>query len=396
MAVVGGGAASLMFAACIDTNKFDVVIYERNNAPGRKFLVAGDGGFNLTHSEPPQEFIRRYTPSHFIKDAFERFNNADLVNWLHDAGIPTRTGSSGRVFPTKEFKPIEVLNVFLKIIRSKAIQFKFRHQWLGFLPNGALRFQNAFEELEVVGDHVVFALGGASWPVTGSAGEWRGFFEGKGINTRVFEASNCTMHVHWPEAIATRFSGEPLKNIKISCAEHAVMGEVIITEEGLEGSGIYPLSPLIRAQLNSKGAAEIQIDLKPALTKRELLKKISASPAHLSQSDRLRKALNLNALQMELLKHYVSKKTFLDNETLVAAVKALPLRISGMAPVKDAISTVGGIMLEEIDKKFMLKKLPDHYVIGEMLDYDAPTGGYLLQSCFSMGKFLAEVLNKDL
>jgi len=391
--IIGGGACALMLGCELDPLKFEVAIYEKNAALGRKFLVAGDGGLNLTHSENKVEFIKRYTPPGFITEAFDCFSNEDFVTWLNALGVETFVGSSGRIFPVKGTKPIEVLNALLSKIESNAASLHYKHEWLGFSENNALVFKNSKGTMAVQSDYAIFCMGGASWPVTGSTGHWAGFFEEKKITVNPFLASNCTFKINWDKKLLEGAEGKVLKNCAITCAGSTHLGEVVITSFGIEGSGIYPLSPQIREQLKHAGEAQVVIDLKPSLSFDKLLEKLSAKKITTNFTTHVKAQLNLSDTQLRLLKHVVSKDDFLDIKKLCAHVKNLKLTITGTGPVADAISTVGGIDLLEVDRFFELKKMPRFFAIGEMLDYDAPTGGYLLQSCFSMAKFLSGYLN---
>lgn len=354
-------------------------MYEKNSAQARKFLVAGHGGLNLTHSEPLEQFIKRYTPASFFEPLLRSFSNADLQSWFNSIGIPTFTGTSKRIFPKKGIKPIEVLNAILKVIKDKNVKLNTEYNWQG-------------EEMDA--DITVFALGGSSWKITGSDGGWTTYFQNKGIEIIPFQASNCAFQIHWPKNLINLAEGLPLKNIAIKSLDTRKEGEVVITAFGMEGSAIYALSPQIRQQLNEQQKAICYIDLKPSLSLDKLIELLNNKPANYTMTKYLDSVLNLSKAQLALLKSLTAKEDFLNNETLASKIKALPLEITGIAPIDEAISTVGGVSLKEIDDHFQLKKWPGHYVIGEMLDWDAPTGGYLLQGCFSMGYNLAEYLNK--
>jgi len=395
VSIVGGGACALILACELDPKKFSVSVFEKNNALGRKFLVAGDGGLNLSHSENEREFILRYTPHEFLSKAFLHFSNTKFIEWLNALGIETFVGSSGRVFPKKGIKPIDVLKCFEEKIKKKNVSLNFKHEWKGFENNNELIFKATTGNKIIKSDITIFCLGGASWPVTGSKGDWRSLFEIKNIKTNSFRASNCSFKVEWPNNIVKEIEGKPLKNISITCNNKMHIGEIVLTAFGIEGSGIYPLSPQIRDQLKENGSAKIFIDLKPALTKEECVNKINEKGAGLSYTENIIKKLNLNKTQMLLLKSKMSKNDFLEPLKFVNNLKSFEIQISALGPIEDAISSVGGISLEEINERFELKKLENNFVIGEMLDYDAPTGGYLLQSCFSMGKFLADHLNNN-
>jgi uncharacterized flavoprotein (TIGR03862 family) len=382
VAIIGGGASALMLAAQLDELKFDVTIYEGNSALGRKFLVAGDGGFNLTHSEELDKFISRYTPSDFFKHIISTFTNNDLLDWLKKIGIETFVGSSKRVFPIEGIKPIDVLNAILNELKRKNVSIRTNHTWKGFEAN------------EVKADIIVFALGGASWKVTGSDGAWIKHFLEKGIEIIPFQASNCAYEVKWKPEFISVAEGKSLKNILLRCDVQEKKGELVITKFGLEGGAIYALSPHIRKQLNKQGKAIVYLDLKPSLTVEQIKDKFRAR-GNRTIKKLLIDRLSFDDAQIELSKTILSKEEFTDLAVLAAKLKALPIIITSAAPMDDAISTVGGISLNEIDTNFQLKKLPNTYCIGEMLDWDAPTGGYLLQGCFSMGYCLAQHLNED-
>jgi uncharacterized flavoprotein (TIGR03862 family) len=393
ISIIGGGASALILGCELNTKKYTVSIFEKNTALARKFLVAGDGGLNLTHSEDESKFILRYTPYEFLETAFKNFSNKDLIKWLNNTGLETFVGTSGRVFPKKGIKPIDVLNRLEEKIKSNSVKINFKHEWTGFSENNELIFKTPTGNNQIQSDVVIFCLGGASWPVTGSKGDWLSFFKDKKIKTTPFEASNCSFKINWPQELIKVIEGKPLKNISIKCGNKIHAGEIVLTSFGIEGSGIYPLSPQIRDELNKLGLAKIYIDLKPLLSSEEALKKITNSRSKLSYTENIVKQLNLNKTQIILLKSVMSKSDFLDPIKIVNNLKNLELLISSLGPIEDAISSVGGISLTEISEDFELKKLKNKFVIGEMLDYDAPTGGYLLQSCFSMGKYLADHLN---
>jgi uncharacterized flavoprotein (TIGR03862 family) len=393
IAIIGSGPSALMLAAVLEEKMFDVTIYERNAAPARKFLVAGDGGFNLTHSEDIELFITRYTPSHFLEKSIRLFSNSDLRNWLNDIGIETFIGTSKRVFPVKPRKPIDVLNAFLNKLKAKNVRLKTKMEWKGWTDKDELLFQNDTKELIVKADLTVFALGGASWSKTGSTGSWANYFAQKNIGIVPFQPSNCSYQVNWNTNFISLSEGKPLKNISVFCAGIEKKGEVVITRFGIEGGAVYALSPKIRQQLKETNNAGIFIDLKPMLTAEVVLAKLK-SAGNKTISNVLSGELKLNSTAIALLKSVLTKNEYTDAALLAEKIKQLPLQITGMAPIDEAISTVGGIALSETDENFQLKKMPGHFAIGEMLDWDAPTGGYLLQGCFSMGNYLGQKLNE--
>jgi uncharacterized flavoprotein (TIGR03862 family) len=392
IAIIGSGPAALMLAATLDETLFDVTIYERNFAPARKFLVAGDGGFNLTHSEALEQFINRYTPSTYLEKSLCLFSNLDLQNWLRQIGIETYVGSSKRIFPVKEIKPIQVLNAILNELKNKNVQLKMKHEWKGWNDRNEIVFKNESDEIIVKADLVVFALGGASWSKTGSDGMWTSYFKMKNIEIVSFQSSNCAYQIHWDENFIDHAEGQAMKNISVFCNGKEKKGEIVITRFGIEGGSVYALSPEIRKQLNENKIATVFIDLKPSLTLETIKSKLT-SIGNRSISKALSDYVKLSKLQIALLKSILSKDNFTDANVLSENIKRLPISILGLAPIDEAISTVGGISLLETDEYFQLKKLPNQYAIGEMLDWDAPTGGYLLQACFSMGSYLADRLN---
>jgi len=393
IAIIGGGSASLMLASTLNENIFDVTIYEYNVALGRKFLVAGDGGLNLTYWEEPETFINRYSPKQFLEKSIRDFNNVDLRNWLLDLGIETYVGSSNRIFPIKGIKPIEVLNAILDKLKAQNVRILTKYEWKGWNDKDALIFENSDNTILIKPDIVVYSLGGASWSKTGSTGKWTELFRNKGVDIVPFQPSNCAFKINWDKNFIQESEGKPLKNIVISCNLKSKTGEVVITQFGIEGGAVYALSPEIRSELSINNASTIYIDLKPTLSLNEILSKFRNNESR-TISNVLKEQINLNSLQIALIKSVISKEDFMNADVLSEKIKQLPLQIVGLADIEESISTVGGIALSETDDNFMLKKLPNNYVIGEMLDWDAPTGGYLLQGCFSMGNYLGKKLNE--
>lgn len=385
----------MMLASQLNENLFDVNIYEKNSALGRKFLVAGKGGFNLTHAEPIDNFIARYTPTSFLENSLRGFSNTDLQEWFSSIGIKTYSGTSDRIFPIKGIKPIEVLNAILKQLEKNKVKINYEFDWKGFDANDSLVFETSAGIKKIKADITIFALGGASWKVTGSDGAWLNYFSVKNILYEPFEASNCAFKIDWPKNIISKIEGKALKNCEFICGEKTHKGEAVITKFGIEGSGVYPLSGEFRKQIHKNKKAIVYVDLKPQLTSNEIKNRIEKK-GKINLTAFLEKDLKINGAKISLLKTFLSKDEFMDNEKLISKIKKFPLQIISLAPIDEAISTVGGISLSEIDEDFQLKKLYDHYIIGEMLNWDAPTGGYLLQGCFSMGFNLAKHLNAAL
>lgn len=392
IAIVGGGPAALFLAAHLDENQYAITIYEKNATVGRKFLVAGQGGFNLTHSEAIETMLSRYTPTLFLKNALNDFSNTDLRLFLESIHIPTYIGTSKRVFPVKTIKPIKVLNAFLNLLKKKNVVIQTNFNWKGFEADNTLIFETPNGEQKVVAHTVIFALGGASWKVTGSDGTWFRPFEERGITCLPFRASNCAFEIKWPNELTKTIAGKALKNCAFRCGEKEIKGEAVLTAFGIEGSGVYPLSGEIRKQLDTTKTAGLFIDFKPQLTKVEIKNRL-VSTKNTTLSRFLETELKLSKTVLLLLKTFLSKEEFTNPETLSSSIKNLKIDVSALGPIDEAISTVGGLAINEINEHYELKKMPRNYAIGEMLDWDAPTGGYLLQACFSMGYRLAKHLN---
>ena len=378
-----------MLAAQLDTDKYQVTIYDKKKAVGRKFLVAGEGGLNLTFNAPLDELINQYHPNDFIAPILQQFTNEDLRNWFKSLEVPTFLGSSNRVFPAKELKLIDVLNKIIKHLMAKDVQFKLDTQWTGWNTKGHLCFNDS-EDIE--SDFTVFALGGASWKVTGSDGSWSGAFMERGINVLPFRAANCAFHIDWDKNFIHTHAGKPLKNIALKYKKQSSKGELVVSEFGLEGNALYALSRSLQDELLTKKSVCIKLDLKPTMTATQIKAKYKKSKLT-KVTDILKEDLSLDRTAVALIKQYSDKETFTDIDQLAKIIKAVPITLKAADDIDKAISTLGGIALDEIDTNFQLNKMPNTYAIGEMLDWYAPTGGYLLQGCFSMGFSLAENLN---
>jgi len=382
IAIIGGGSAGLFAAEmlCYDN---DVMVYEKGKTIGRKFLVAGKGGFNLTNQAIGESLTQQYLSDSFLRKKIKAHDSNEMRQWLLDLGVPTFVGTSGRVFPEKGIKPIEVLKKIKNKLLENKVQFKFFNEFVGFDKNCKTLVKENDEVKIVDADIVVFALGGASWSVTGSDGKWLEYFKKIGIKTKPFQSSNCGVNVEWSDHLKNHHSGKPLKNIEVSILGKKVKGEALITNYGLEGNAIYPIIPEVRKLLNNNTPAFLEIDLKPHNSPEELFQKIKNKP---EKTKSYAQSLKLNATQVALLKSFSSKDDFLKPSVFIDLVKHLQIPIQSLRPIEEAISTVGGIDFSEVGGNFSLKKYPNIYVIGEMLDWDAPTGGFLLQGCYSMAK----------
>lgn len=390
VAIIGGGPAGLM-AAHTAASFAEVDLYEANKAVGRKFLVAGQGGFNLTNHRDGEDLRMQYTPAGLLDEALQAFGSAVFRAWLEDLGVGTYVGSSGRVFPLRGTKPVAVLQAILRALQARGVRTHVEHRFVGFDSHARPLIEHAGDRSVPAADAYLFALGGASWPVTGSTGHWREAFDHLGVATAPFRASNCGVHVPWPTAFAAAHAGKPLKNITIRAGERTFAGEATITEHGLEGNAIYPAVPALRAALERTGTALLHLDLKPGRTAEALHPLLIDAP-----SKRWVELLRLDRAQTALLKAFTTREEFFDAGQLVRALKALPLSVTALRPVTEAISTVGGIAPDQLDRGFALKGQPHLITVGEMVDWDTPTGGFLLQGCFAMGHHAALALRDRL
>lgn len=385
-AIVGAGPAGLFAAEHLARAGWRVTIYERMPSPARKFLMAGRGGLNLTHSEDFAKFISRYhDPAGVIARAVIAFPPFALISWANGLGVETFVGSSGRVFP-KAMKASPLLRAWLRRLGDLGVVLKTGWTWSGF--GGApthLSFETARGEQVVRADAVLLALGGASWPRLGSDGTWTRILEDAGVAITPLQASNCGVVVPWSAHMAKHF-GAPLKRVAVTCGRLTVRGEAIVTAKGLEGGAVYALSQELRATLAS-GPATIKIDLKPDQTLETLAYEIGRAPPKSTTTNLLRKAAALSGAAAAVAREAGALPR--ERSDLAYAIKNVQLRVSGLAGLERAISTAGGIRQDAVDDALMLRPLPGVFVAGEMLDFDAPTGGYLLQAAFATGHMAA-------
>ncbi len=389
VAVIGGGPAGLMAAEVLARGGAAVTVYDRMPSVGRKLLLAGRGGLNLTHSEELERFLGRYgAAAPHLRQAIEAFSPADLIAWCEGLGQATFVGSSGRVFP-KAMKASPLLRAWLERLRTMGVAFKLRHHWRGWDDGGQLLFDSPQGRVAIKPDATILALGGASWPRLGSDGGWASALTGAGIAVVELRPANCGFIANWSDVLKGRFAGQPLKRIALSFGDAKARGEAIITAAGLEGGGIYALSSLLREAIAEEGEATLHIDLRPDTTLSELEQRLSAPRGKQSLSTFLRKAASLPPAAIGLLHESTAsaaaRVSTLPPAALAMLIKAVPVRLTGVAPIARAISTAGGIAFDEIDEHFMLRRRPGTFVAGEMLDWEAPTGGYLLQASFATG-----------
>lgn len=392
IAIIGGGPAGLFAAEALAAKGQDVTVYDAMPSVGRKFLLAGaHGGLNLTHSEPLEAFMLRYGPaSALLAPCLKAFTPDQLQAWSHGLDQKTFVGTSGRVFPVgMSAKPL--LRGWLSRLEALGVKFVLKHRWVGWRDEGTLLFLDAEnEETEVKADAVLLALGGASWPRTGSDGSWYEVLEAANIPLTPLAPANCGFEVPWTSYIS-RFAGQPLKSVTVSFADTVRQGDIMITDKGVEGSVIYALSSQIRKAIEREGKAVLTLDLRPHLSSDELTERLNAPRKAQSFSTYLRKAAGITSLAVALLRECVPPQDLPVNDVaaLAALIKNLPLTLTRPASLARAISTAGGVKFDGLDDHFMLRAKPGVFVAGEMMDWEAPTGGYLMQGCFSTGVWAA-------
>src|SRR6266403_224034 len=389
VAIIGGGPAGLMAAAVLASGGAGVTVYDAMPSVGRKCLMAGRGGLNLTHSEALPEFLTRYGEAQpRLAPAIEAFPPAGLRAWSEALGQPTFIGSSGRVFPTA-FKASPLLRAWLRRLDAMGVQLALRQRWTGWNDGEQLLFQTPDGKRVVDAHATVLALGGARWPRLGSNAAWVETLAARGVAISPLRPANCGFTVAWSEIFRDRFEGQPLKGIALSFGSHTVRGEVIITRAGLEGGAIYALSAVLREAIANAGKATLHVALRPDLQMQDLMAQLSRPRGRQSLSSFLRKAAHLSPVAIGLLQETAIAKgvplSSLSSASLAGLINTVPVELNGVASIARAISTAGGVSFDELDADFMIRRLRGIFAAGEMLDWEAPTGGYLLQAAFATG-----------
>ncbi|ROM76748.1 NAD(FAD)-utilizing dehydrogenase [Pseudomonas brassicacearum] len=388
IAIIGGGPAGLMAAEVLSQAGIQVDLYDGMPSVGRKFLLAGVGGMNITHSEAYPAFLSRYAErAPNLAPLLRAFGADELCTWIHGLGIDTFVGSSGRVFPT-DMKAAPLLRAWLKRLRDAGVMIHTRHRWLGWNPDGSLRIAAPDGEKTLQPDATLLALGGGSWSRLGSDGAWMLPLEQRGVVLAPLQPSNCGFEVQaWSDLMVSKFAGAPLKNIAIGLNDDVPrLGECVITATGIEGSLIYALSAPIREAINQHGSATIHLDLLPGRPVDKIQQALSKPRGSRSMAKHLHSQLGIDGVKAALLRELTPAEGFADPARLAQAIKALPLPLVKTRPLDEAISSAGGVTFEALDERLMLKQIPGVFCAGEMLDWEAPTGGYLLTACFASGR----------
>lgn len=389
VAIIGAGPAGLMAAEAALERGARVAIYDAMPSPARKFLMAGKSGLNITHSEDEGVFRSRYTaPDGRLAAMVEAFGPAEIAAWMKGLGIETYVGSSGQVFPVG-MKASPLLRAWLARLGKSGATLHPRHRWTGWDDSGALVFDAPGGETRVEADATILALGGASWPRLGSDGAWTDILAARGVEIEPFAPSNCGFTVDWSARMLAAQEGAPVKGVALSVGGRTQRGDFVITRAGIESGAVYPLSAALRQELAGRGTATLLVDLLPDTEEGALAARLSGVNPKESASNRLRKAAKLDGVKAALVNEVTRGAPPREPGALARLIKALPLTLTGTAPIDTAISTAGGVAWEALDERLMLKAVPGTYCVGEMVAWDAPTGGYLLTACLAMGRGVA-------
>ena len=390
LAIIGGGPAGLMAAEVARAGGIEVDLFEAKGSVGRKFLIAGKGGLNLTHAEPRPGFDARYgARASDVGRWLDDFDADALRDWARGLGVDTFVGSSDRVFPTDR-KAAPLLRGWVRRLREAGVRFHVQHRWTGWDDDGALRFDTPDGERHFTAPATVLALGGGSWPELGSDGAWVPWLAQRGIDVAPLQPSNCGFDLGWTEHFSARHAGAPLKPViahwrDAAGVEHALQGECVVTATGIEGSLIYALSAQLRDAISADGSVTLHLDLAPGRTLERLTQELARPRGSRSVSEHLRRQAGLDGVKSALLYEVLTREQMNDPTVLAATIKRLPLTLLRPRPIAEAISSAGGVRLEALDDQLMLNAHPGVFCAGEMLDWEAPTGGYLLTACFASG-----------
>ncbi|HQS67522.1 MAG TPA: TIGR03862 family flavoprotein [Sulfuricurvum sp.] len=395
--IIGAGPAGLMAADVLSTYGLNVDIYEAKPSVGRKFLMAGKGGLNITHSEPFSDFINRYDQSDWLQPMLSEFNSQKIVAWMDSLGISSFIGTSGRIFPT-EMKAAPLLRRWLSSLKKRGVKVHCNHYWQGFTANRSLRFSTIHGEKLITPDATILALGGASWPSLGSDGAWANILASMNVDINPMLPSNCGFRATWSSYLHPHF-GKPLKNVsawvKNDCGELLKSSaEAVLTTYGIEGGLVYALSRPLREQILIHGTTTLYLDLLPNVTADKLVSLLA--PSRKQSINNIWRKAGLDDVKAALIRELLPKEKWSDSTSVATIIKQCPIELSGMQPIEEAISTAGGVKQGALTGELMIQNVPNVYCAGEMLDWDAPTGGYLMTAAFASGRFAAYGVLKNL
>lgn len=388
VAIIGGGPAGLMAAEVLSDQGLDVHLYDAMPSLGRKFLMAGKSGLNLTHNENFATFLTRFgAATDRLAPSLKAFDPQDIQDWVQGLGVETFVGTSNRVFP-KDFKAAPLLRGWLHRLRERGVTIHVRHKWTGWAET-ALSFDTPDGMTQVEAEATILALGGGSWPKLGSNGAWIAFLASKGVGIASLRPANCGFDVNWSDFIKERFAGEPLKGVKLSFQNHEARGDVVVSQSGLESGPVYTLSAPLRDAIEQNGPITLYVDLSPDKSHTQLTETLSHPQGKKSMATHLKRTAKISGVKAALLREGLSKDEFNDPARLAAGIKAVPITLVAPRPISEAISSAGGVKLSALSDEFMINALPGVFCAGEMIDWEAPTGGYLLSACFATGRTAA-------
>ncbi len=387
--IIGGGPSGLMAAEVISAAGVQVDLYDAMATVGRKFLLAGKSGLNITHSEPLPKLLTRYGSTRdALTPLISAFDNQHIQSWVHSLGIPTFTGSSGRIFPEGR-KAAPLLRAWRRRLKEQRVRFHHHHRWIGWNGQNHLCFSTDAGVVQIKADIVILALGGGSWPRLGSDGRWVNLLQERNIQVSPLQASNCGFDCPWSEHFRQRFAWKPLKSITLSHPASDLPPrpcDLMVTDTGIEGGAVYALASALQDELRQHSVATLQVDLTPHRTLEQLTQALSMPRGRASMATHLKRRAGLEGIKASLLRERTRAEQFNDPHLLAAAIKSLPLELTAPRPIEEAISSAGGVGFEQLDKHLMVKHQPGLFIAGEMLDWDAPTGGYLLTGCLASGR----------
>lgn len=394
VAIIGAGPAGLMAADILSSQGIKADIFDAMPTAGRKFLMAGKSGLNISHSEPLDKLLARFGDKEkMLAPALNAFNASDIEKFMAELGIESFVGSSGRIFP-KAMKTAPLLRAWLKRLSDNGATLHTRHRWTGWDDDGSLVFSVASENIHYRSKATVLALGGGSWSRLGSDAAWVDTLTTKGVTVNPLKPANCGFDVTWSEHFLSRCEGEPVANVILSHQDQTSKGSFVVTKNGIEGGAVYMISAALRDGVDANGSTMLMVDLTPDKSAEQLQRALSSSRGRKSLSNHMRRTTGIHGVKAQLLRECLPNETFDDMPALARAIKGVPIKIERPRPIDEAISTAGGVSFDAMDENFKLKAIENTYCIGEMMDWEAPTGGYLITACMATGHHVGNAIAK--